>query len=162
VMALPSSVTTSKVTKKSKEFRRKQAGSEHRSVERENVQMRKHGELCVRERNLLADQACYNSGSMVATKATLVAALLRETRNVWLTPGDGVVTAANNLASPPGTVPKRSAQVIQNYYRDWRNHDCQGTSTTCHRHLALVCFYRYVLTLNLRFILLLSVPLRVY
>jgi hypothetical protein len=128
LVVLPSSTMESKVAKKSRDHRRKQAMKEHQRVETENAQMREHGELCVRERNLVSDQAHYNSGSMVATKATLVTALMREIRKVWLTPGDDVVTASENLAAPPGTIPKREARQLRSYYRDWRNHDCQGAA----------------------------------
>jgi hypothetical protein len=109
LMVLPSSTITSKVAKKSTEHRRNQAQKEHRLVETENARMRECGELCVQERNLVADQAHYNSGSMVATKATLVTALLREMRKVWLIPGDGVVTASENLASPPRHSPQQGS-----------------------------------------------------
>jgi hypothetical protein len=167
LMVLPSSTITSKVAKKSKEHRRTQAQKEHRLVETENARMREYGELCVQERNLVADQAYYNSGSMVATKAILVTALLREIRKVWLVPGDGVVTASENLASPPGTVPKREARQLRSYYRDWRNHDCEGSRhhTAC---ALLFCFvYRMyvcmcVFYLNLLHVFLLHVPSRIY
>ena len=52
LVVLPSSTMESKVAKKSRGHRRKQAGKEHQRVETENAQICEYGELCVRERKL--------------------------------------------------------------------------------------------------------------
>ena len=127
LVVLPSSTTESKVAKKSREHRRKQAHKERERAETESARARRASRPRAKP-SLVSDQACHNSGPVVATKAVLVTALMRETGKVWLTPGDGVATASENLASPPGTVPKREARKLRSHHRDWRNRDCQGAA----------------------------------
>ncbi len=44
----------------------------------------------------------------------------------FMDPLKGVHTAADEVALKPPCGGLRSARLIRAYYRDWRNHDCQG------------------------------------
>ena len=59
-------------------------------------------------------------------KVVLCIELLRAMRFNFMDPLKGVHTAADEVARKPPCGELRSARLIRAYYRDWRNHDCQG------------------------------------
>jgi hypothetical protein len=101
---------------------------EHRRVQAERELMRKCTGYYQQEATLLEDQACWNSTGWVATRAALVVQLMRSVRHHWLSPGDGVMAAADRVANQPGgSLPPCSAKsTIRNFWVDWRNHGCIG------------------------------------